>query len=96
MQMAVEGGELRFKQGRRAEVAIPMQSISHVNVVNRERCEFAVLARGGGGLGGGLLAFRAADFSTMQAWVAVLQSKEAPTSPPASPERPVVPRRTAP
>ena len=65
--MAIHGEELRFKEGKR-EHAILLHSISHVNVVDNQRCEFAFLSRSG------LFTVRAVDASTMAAWVAVLQN----------------------
>ena len=79
---------------------IPLDAITHVNVVDPARCEFALLApsspdsadgaaaaatatatggaNGHGGGGGGLVAFRAAGVAEMSAWIAAIESKEAP------------------
>lgn len=78
---------------------IPLDAITHVNVVDHARCEFAILAPShdaaaaadggatatganghghGGGSGGGLVAFRAAGVAEMSAWIAAIESKEAP------------------
>ena len=68
----------RYEHGRKTR-EIPLKSISHVNVLDHEKFEFALMCPHG------VLAFRATDASAMAAWVAALQAKEAPMS--SSPQR---------